>query len=161
MRSVRLFLASRARASEDALDRTLTSLLDLESSFLATLASLKAPPAAREPPLPSLLYVVVAGMAGSIAGARRNILVRVTAPLVAAGVGAELLMPVTAGNVRRAVGAWEERKVPELARVQGVWAAEMRGWAGRVREVGGGVVEAVEEGVGRVREGVEGWVRRG
>ena len=161
IRSARLFLAAHARRAEDTLDRSLTRVLDLESSFLSTLASLRAPPDAREPLLPSLLYVAVAGMAGAIASRQRGILVRGATPLVFAAVGAELLMPVTAGNVRRAIGEWEERKMPGVARVQGVWAGEMRGWARRVEEVGTGVVEGVERSLGRAREGVEGWVRKG
>ena len=99
-------------------------------------------------------------MAGSIVTRNRNILLRASVP-VAVGIGAGwTLLPNTMRNVSDLVWKGEE-KVPILAAnhlrvrgavIQGAHEAKVRGQAVRTW---------AEERVGRGREIIEEWVRRG
>lgn len=110
--------------------------------------------------MPGLIYVLVAGMAGSIVARNRNILLRASAPL-ALGIGAAwVVLPVTMGNVSDL--AWRyEQKFPAVVEAhvktregieRGVRFARVHAELGR---------EKVREKVGDVRGAVEEWVRKG
>ncbi|KAL2161508.1 hypothetical protein VTH06DRAFT_8070 [Thermothelomyces fergusii] len=160
IRRARLFLYGQACVAEDAVNGAMARAFALERSFTATVASLAPPRESGERLMPGLVYVLVAGMAGSIVARNRGVLARAAAPLALGLVAARSVLPVTMGNVGALV--WEyEKRVPALA------DAHLR-----VREgVENGVHMArlhaelaqnkVEEGVRSAREALEEWVRKG
>ncbi|EAQ92752.1 hypothetical protein CHGG_00987 [Chaetomium globosum CBS 148.51] len=100
--------------AEDAVNGAMARAFAAERSFTSTVASLAPPRESGERLMPGLIYVLVAGMAGSIVARNRNVLVRGAAPL-ALGLGAAwTVLPVTMGNVGAL--AWEyEKRVPAVA----------------------------------------------
>lgn len=132
----------------------------LEQSFTATVASLAPPRESGERLMPGLVYVLVAGMAGSIVARNRNVLLRAAAPL-ALGVGAaRVVLPITTGNVSALLWTYEQR-FPAVAEAhvrtrqgieKGISFARVHGEVAKAR---------VAETVGDVREAMEGWVRKG
>lgn len=132
----------------------------LEQSFTSTMASLAPPRESGEKLMPGFIYVLVAGMAGSIVARNRNVLLRGATPL-ALGLGAAwAVLPVTMGNVSALL--WEyEKKFPAVA------DAHVRTREGIEQGVHFARVHAdlaqrkVHEGVRDAREAVEGWVRKG
>ncbi|KAL2123235.1 hypothetical protein VTJ04DRAFT_3690 [Mycothermus thermophilus] len=160
IRRARLFAYSQACVAEDAVNDVMSRAFALEQSFTSTLASLAPPRESGERLMPGLVYVLVAGMAGSIVARRRGIVLRALTPLAFGYGAAWTVVPITMGNV--AALAWEyEKRVPAVAETHI-----------KVRE---GVVHAVEmarlhadlaqqkvhDGVRSVREAVEEWVRQG
>lgn len=160
IRRARLFVYSQACAAEDAVNSTMARAFALEQSFTSTVASLAPPRESGEKLMPGLIYVLVAGMAGSIVARNRNVLLRSATPL-ALGLGAAwVVIPVTMGNVSALV--WEyEKKVPALA------DAHLRTREGIEKGVYMTRVHAelaqrkVYEGVRDAREAMEAWVRKG
>ncbi|KAK4128821.1 hypothetical protein N657DRAFT_608591 [Parathielavia appendiculata] len=160
IRRARLFLYSQACVTEDAVNGAMARAFALEQSFTSTIASLAPPRESGEKLMPGLIYVLVAGMAGSIVARNRNVLLRGAAPL-ALGLGAAwVVLPVTMGNVSGLV--WEyEKRFPAVAdahlrareRVeQGVYMARVHAELAQRK---------VHEGVRDAREALEGWVRKG
>lgn len=146
--------------AEDAVNGAMARAFALERSFTSTIASLAPPRESGEKLMPGLVYVLVAGMAGSIIARNRNVLVRGAAPL-ALGLGAAwAVLPVTMGNVSGLV--WEyEKKVPAVADAHlrtregienGVYMARVHAELAQRK---------VYEGVRDAREALEGWVRKG
>lgn len=133
---------------------------DLEQSFTSTIASLAPPPESNEKVMPGLIYVLVAGMAGSIVARNRNILVRTSLPL-ALGIGAAwTVMPATMNNVSALLWKYEQ-KFPAVA------SAHVRtrdgiehGWA-MAKLHTELAQQKLEESVAEARQKVEGWVRKG
>ncbi|KAL2017503.1 hypothetical protein VTK56DRAFT_2045 [Thermocarpiscus australiensis] len=160
IRRARLFLYAQACTAEDAVNRTMARAFALEQSFTSTVASLAPPRESGERLLPGLIYVLVAGMAGSIVARNRNVVLRGAAPL-ALGLGAAwVVLPVTMGNVSALL--WEyEKRFPAVA------DAHLRAREGVERGVDMARVHAevaqrkVYEGVRDAREAVEAWVRKG
>ncbi|KAK4105463.1 hypothetical protein N658DRAFT_555945 [Parathielavia hyrcaniae] len=160
IRRARLFLYAQACGAEDAVNGAMARVFALERSFTSTVASLAPPRESGERLMPGLIYVLVAGMAGSIVARNRNVLVRGAAPL-ALGLGAALVvLPVTIGNVGGL--AWEyEKRFPAVADAhlrardgvaQGVYMARVHTELAQRK---------VHEGVRDAREALEGWVRKG
>ena len=87
IRRGRLFLYNQACTAEDAINSGMSRAFDLEHSFTSTVASLAPGRETNEKLMPGLIYVLVAGMAGSIVSRNRNILLRTSVPL-ALGIGA-------------------------------------------------------------------------
>jgi organizing structure protein 2 len=156
----RLFVYSQACVAEDAVNGAMARAFALEQSFTSTIASLAPARESGEKLMPGLIYVLVAGMAGSIVARNRNVLLRGATPL-AIGLGAAwMVIPVTMTNVSGLV--WEyEKKVPAIA------DAHLRTREGIEKGVYMTRVHAelaqrkVYEGVKDARETLEGWVRKG
>ena len=109
--------------------------------------------------MPGSLYVVVAGMAGSIVSRNRNIVLRAGVP-AAFGLGAAwLLLPITTRNVGDLVWSWEER-VPAIAmnhmRVRGALEEGVRIAKERAEQTRRWSEEVVKDG----REVLEGWAKK-
>ncbi|KAI1845271.1 hypothetical protein JX265_005426 [Neoarthrinium moseri] len=156
----RLFLYQHATRAEDAVNAGMDRAFDLEQSFTSTVASLAPPRESGEKLMPGLVYVLVAGMAGSIVGRNRNILLRASLPL-ALGVGAGwLAIPVTMGNVAGLLWKYEQR-FPAVA------DAHLRTRDGIARTWEMARVHShlsrqyVDDKVTGARDAVEGWVKKG
>lgn len=109
--------------------------------------------------MPGSLYVLVAGMAGSIVSRNRNIVLRACVP-AAFGIGAAwLLLPTTTRNVGDLVWSWEER-VPAIAtnhmRVRGALEEGIRIAKERAEQARIWSEEAAKDG----REVLEGWAKK-
>ncbi|KAK3300925.1 apolipo protein O-domain-containing protein [Chaetomium fimeti] len=160
IRQARLFVYEQACVAEDAVNGAMARAFAAERSFTSTVASLAPARESGERLMPGAIYVLVAGMAGSIVARNRNVLLRGAAPL-ALGLGAAwVVLPVTMGNVGAL--AWEyEKRVPAVA------DAHLRAREGVEQGVHMARVHAelaqrkVHEGVRDAREVLEGWVRKG
>ncbi|KAK1755338.1 micos subunit MIC26 [Echria macrotheca] len=156
----RLFLYRQACTAEDAVNNAMSRAFSLEQSFTSTIASLAPPRESGERLMPGLVYVLVAGMAGSIVARNRNVLLRASAPL-ALGIGAAwVVLPVTMNNVSGLLWTYEQR-FPAVAEAH---VATREGIEKGVRfvEVHGELAKRkVTEVVHDARETVEGWVRKG
>ncbi|KAK3341443.1 apolipo protein O-domain-containing protein [Lasiosphaeria hispida] len=156
----RLFLYKQAATAEDAVNSTMARAFSLEHSFTSTIASLAPPRESGERLMPGFIYVLVAGMAGSIVARNRGMLLRASAPL-ALGIGAAwVVLPVTMTNVSGLAWKYEQR-FPAVAEAhinaregiaKGVSFAKVHGEVATRR---------VTEAVADARETVEGWVRKG
>ena len=159
IRKVRLFIHAHSVAAEDRINAFMSSVLHTERAFTQTIASLAPPPETHERVMPGALYVLVAGMTGSIISRNRNILLRATTPL-AVGLGAAwIVLPYTMRNVADLVWTYEE-KVPVIAlnhmRIRG---AVEEGW--RQAKIHGEATKRwSDEMVRESREAIEGWVRK-
>ncbi|KAI5861766.1 apolipo protein O-domain-containing protein [Durotheca rogersii] len=156
----RLFLHGYAAAAEDGVNAAADRAFRLERSLTETVASLAPARDSGETLMPGLVYVLVAGMAGSIAARNRGLALRAAAPL-ALGLGAaRLLLPVTTANVADLAWRYEQR-LPALAaaharaddRVRAAWRFLVVHAAASRRYVDDRVADA--------RDLVEGWVRKG
>ncbi|KAL2257724.1 hypothetical protein VTK26DRAFT_9259 [Humicola hyalothermophila] len=160
IRRARLFLYSQACTAEDAVNETMSRVFAMEQSFTSTLASLAPARESGERLMPGAIYVLVAGMAGSIVARNRGVLLRAATPL-ALGLGAAwTVLPVTMGNVGALV--WEyEKRVPAVA------DAHLRAREGVERalylsQAHAQMVESkIQDGVRSAREALEEWVRKG
>ena len=160
IRRARLFAYAQACVAEDAVNGVMTKAFALEQSFTSTIASLAPPRESGEKLMPGTIYVLVAGMAGSIVARNRGFLLRGAAP-IALGLGAAwTVLPVTMGNVSGLV--WEyEKRIPAVA------DAHLRTREGIEKGVLMARVHAdvaqrkVYEGVKQARETLEEWVRKG
>lgn len=156
----RLFLYQHATRAEDAVNSGMDQAFHLEKSFTQTVASLAPPRESGEKLMPGLVYVLVAGMAGSIISRNRNILLRAAVPL-ALGVGAGwLVIPVTMNNVSGLLWQYEQ-KFPAVAEAhiktrenlfKSVDFAKVHTQMGK---------QYVDEKVTSARDAVEGWVAKG
>ncbi|KAK3941540.1 micos subunit MIC26 [Diplogelasinospora grovesii] len=158
--TARLFLYRQACAAEDAVNNGMSRAFALEQSFTSTIASLAPPRESGERLMPGLVYVLVAGMAGSIVTRNRNILLRTSMPL-ALGVGcAWAVIPVTMTNVSNLL--WQyEKKFPAVADAH-VRTREGIEHAYHMAKVHTQIAsEKVTETVRSARETVEGWVKKG
>ncbi|KAL1841286.1 hypothetical protein VTJ49DRAFT_7231 [Mycothermus thermophilus] len=160
IRRARLFAYSQACIAEDAVNDVMSRAFALEQSFTSTLASLAPPRESGERLMPGLVYVLVAGMAGSIVARRRGIMLRGVTPL-AFGLGAAwTVIPITMGNV--AALTWEyEKKVPAVAEAH-LKAREEVENAVRLAKVHAELAQQkVHDGVRSAREKLEEWVKQG
>ncbi|KAK0729191.1 apolipo protein O-domain-containing protein [Apiosordaria backusii] len=160
IRLARLYLYHHACHLEDLINSSLSRAFDLEQSFTSTISNLAPDRSSGEKLMPGVIYVLVAGMAGSIIARNRNVLLRTATPL-ALGIGAAwTVLPVTMTNVSELLWYYE-KKVPAVAEAhlqvregveKGVYMAKVHSELAQRK---------IEEGVREVREAVEGWVRKG
>ncbi|KAK8114457.1 MICOS subunit MIC26 [Apiospora kogelbergensis] len=156
----RLFLYQQATTAEDAVNAAMDRAFHLEKSFTSTVASLAPPRESGERLMPGLVYVLVAGMAGSIVTRNRNVAFRAALPL-ALGVGAGwLVIPVTMTNVSGLLWTYEQR-FPVVAQahlqaresIQRTWhAAKIHSDLSK---------RYVDDKVMTARDTVEDWVKKG
>ncbi|KAK6068202.1 MICOS subunit MIC26 [Seiridium cupressi] len=156
----RLFLYQHATRAEDAVNSGMDQAFHLEKSFTQTVASLAPPRESGEKLMPGLVYVLVAGMAGTIISRNRNILLRASVPL-ALGIGAGwLVIPVTMNNVSGLLWKYEQ-KFPAVAEAhiktrenifKSLDMAKVHSDIGR---------QYVGDKVTSARDAVEGWVKKG
>ena len=156
----RVWLYKYATKAEDAVNKAADDAFHLERSLTDTIASLAPPRSSGEKLMPGLVYVLVAGMAGSIITRRSNILLRATVPL-AVGVGAGwTVIPVTMGNVSNLIWTYE-KKFPAVAnahlqtrdRLVHAWQTAKAHTAG--------TKAVMEDKVGSARNSIEDWVKQG
>jgi organizing structure protein 2 len=156
----RLFLYRHATTAEDAVNSAMDRAFHLEKSFTETVASLAPPRESGEKLMPGLVYVLVAGMAGSIISRNRNILLRASVPL-ALGVGAGwLVIPVTMTNVSGLMWKYEQ-KFPVVAEAH-IKTRETiaKGWdTTRLHTMRSR--QFLDEKAASARDTVESWVQKG
>lgn len=155
-----MFLHAHVAAAEDKVNRLMKNVLDLESSFTSTVASLAPSKESGEKLMPGAVYVLVGAMAGSIVSRNRNIVLRATIPL-AVGVGAGwVVLPVTMRNVSDLLWQYEKR-FPVIAdgHIRAREGIEKAWYMARVHTQL--AADTVDEKIGASREAVEGWVRKG
>ncbi|KAI1266813.1 apolipo protein O-domain-containing protein [Xylariaceae sp. FL1019] len=158
--NARLFLYKHVVTAEDSINAAVDRAFNLERSFTSTIASLAPSRESGEQLMPGLVYVLVAGMAGSIISRNRNILLRASLPL-ALGIGAGwMVIPVTMTNVSDLLWTYEKR-FPAIADAhvstrEGIQKAihmtKLHADLGKVY---------VEDKVGEARDIVEDWVKKG
>ena len=156
----RLFLHDYALRAEDSLNRGISYLFSTERSIADTISSLAPAKETNERVLPGAIYVLVAGMAGTIISRNRNILIRFVTPIAGGAVAAHYVLPHTTRNVEDLIWKYEER-VPvirdnHLRISQGV--RDLMQVTRQKSEVG---LKVAEEKVAGVRESVEDWVKKG
>lgn len=160
IRHVRLFAYKHSSRAEDSLNALFESALAHERSFTQTIVALRPPPESHERLIPGSLYVLVAGMAGSIVARNRNIILRASIPAALGLSAAWLVLPTTTANVADLVWSWEER-VPAIAlnhlRARKAVEEGVRIALDKAEQTRRWSEEAVKEG----REALEGWVRQG
>jgi organizing structure protein 2 len=146
--------------AEDAVNGAMARAFALEESFTSTVASLAPPRESGEKLMPGLIYVLVAGMAGSIVARNRNVLLRGATPL-ALGLGAAwTVIPVTMGNVSGL--AWEyEKRFPAVADAHLRTRDEIERGVYMARVHADLAQRKVHESVREAREALEAWVRKG
>lgn len=156
----RLFLYQHATQAEDAVNSGMDKAFHLEKSFTQTVASLAPPRESREQLMPGVVYVLVAGMAGSIISRNRNILLRATVPL-ALGVGAGwLVIPVTMNNVSNLLWTYEQ-KFPAVAQAHIQTRENLFKSLNFAKAHTQSGKQYVDEKVTTARDAVEGWVAKG
>lgn len=160
IRQGRLFLYQQSCTAEDAVNAGMARLFRLEHGFTSTLSSLAPARESGERLMPGLVYVLVAGMAGSIVARNRGVLLRGATPLALALGAAWSVLPVTMGNVSALAWRYEQR-VPAVAEAhvkvresveKGVSFARVHANLGERK---------LTEAIGAAREKVEGWVAKG
>ncbi|KAJ2895747.1 hypothetical protein MKZ38_006187 [Zalerion maritima] len=156
----RLWLHSKATATEDGVNNMLTRAFTLERSFTETVASLAPPRESGERLMPGAIYVLVAAMAGSVMTKNRGIILRASTPVVLGVFAAKAFVPVTTKNVGDLVWEWE-KKIPPVADAhtsvtngidKAVHFSKVHANLGR---------NWVEDNVSTAREIVEGWIKKG
>ena len=135
-------------------------LFRLEHNFTSTLASLAPPRESGERLMPGSVYVVVAGMAGSIVARNRGVLLRGATPLAFALGAAWSVLPVTMGNVSALAWKYEQR-VPAVAEAHLQAREGIEKGVSFVRVHANLGERKLTEAIGTARETVEGWVRKG
>jgi len=156
----RLVLYRQASTAEDAVNSAMARAFSLEHSFTSTVASLAPPRESGEHLMPGLVYVLVAGMAGSIVARNRGILLRTSSPL-ALGIGAAwAVLPVTMNNVSALLWTYEKR-FPAVAEAHVSAREGVEKGVSFVRVHSNLATRKVTEAVGEAREKVEGWVSKG
>ncbi|KAK8049762.1 mitochondrial protein [Apiospora phragmitis] len=156
----RLFLYKQATTAEDAVNAAMDRAFHLEKSFTSTVASLAPPRESGERLMPGLVYVLVAGMAGSIVTRNRNVVFRAALPL-ALGVGAGwLVLPVTMTNVSGLLWTYEQRfPVVAQAHLQARESIQRTWHAAKVHSDLS--KRYVDDKVMTARDTVEDWVKKG
>jgi MICOS complex subunit MIC26 len=89
-------------------------VLNKETSFTSTIASLAPAPETGEQLLPGVIYVLVATMTGSIVTRNRGLFLRASFPLAIGITAGWMLIPITMRNI--ADLSWEyEKRVPFIS----------------------------------------------
>ncbi|KAK1830055.1 micos subunit MIC26 [Podospora conica] len=160
IRQGRLFLYHQSCTAEDAVNAGMARLFRLEHSFTSTLSSLAPARESGERLMPGLVYVLVAGMAGSIVARNRGVLLRGTTPLAFALGAAWSVLPVTMGNVSALAWRYEQR-VPAVAEAHVQVREGVEKGVSFVRVHANLGERKLTEAIGSVRETLEGWVAKG
>ncbi|ERF72481.1 hypothetical protein EPUS_07690 [Endocarpon pusillum Z07020] len=160
VRRARIFLYDQSFAAEDSINKFMSYILNKETSFTNTIASLAPAPETGEQLLPGAIYVLVATMTGSIIARNRGLFLRTTFPLAVGITAGWILIPFTMRNI--ADLSWEyEKKVPLISNTH----AEIRGFtkeAWRQTRVHARLVgDWADEKAAAGREKMESWVRDG
>ncbi|GHJ89446.1 hypothetical protein NliqN6_5848 [Naganishia liquefaciens] len=112
-----------------------------------------------EPLTPGILYIGVAGLAGSVLARNRNILVRLLLPPTLLVAASPYFLPQTSANIRAYLSRVEDAHFPEFAATHRAVNAQVHDTfssalsrvehvSGDVGQLGGKVVSAVEEHTG-------------
>lgn len=109
----RLFLNQQLSDASNATDAYGHKYREGERNASQVLASLKSE---KEDLLPRSIYVLVAGLSGSIFARKRNFLVRAVAPWVFGGVAFNYFLPETFDNTRKLLWRYEQEQLPTLAK---------------------------------------------
>jgi MICOS complex subunit MIC26 len=160
VRKARLFLYDQTLAAENVINHFMSYVLDKETSFTNTIASLAPARETGEQLLPGAIYVLVATMTGSIITRNRGLFLRTTFPLAVGIAAGWVLIPVTMRNI--ADLSWEyEKKVPLISNTH----AEVSGFtkeAWRQTKVHAKLVaDWADEKAAAGRDKAESWVRDG
>ncbi|KAJ4984500.1 hypothetical protein SVAN01_09975 [Stagonosporopsis vannaccii] len=158
--AARMALYRQAVRGEQAVDSALTSTLRLEHSFTSTVRSLAPPKESGEKLFPGALYVLVASMAGSIVTRNRNVVLRAAVPAAVGLTAAYAVLPITMNNVGTLVWSYEE-KYPVIADAHLRTKARITHFIETGKAHAGMTVGMVQEKVHDVRDGMEGWVKKG
>lgn len=126
-----------------------------ERSAVEKVANLKAE---QEDLLPESIYVLIAGLSGSIAARRCNILVRGISPLLFGGVAFAYFLPRTWNNVRQQTWRLEEEQLPTLAEKHASTQASLEDLSKQSGEVYQSSKNRVSEAVQLVRERIRQWI---
>jgi MICOS complex subunit MIC26 len=158
VRRARLFLYDQSLAAEDGVNKFMSYILQKETSFTNTIASLAPARETGEQLLPGAIYVLVATMTGSIITRNRGLFLRAVFPLAVGITAGWMLIPVTMRNI--ADLSWEyEKKVPLISNIH----VEISGFtkeAWRQTKVHTKLVSSwADEKASAVREKVESWVQ--
>lgn len=158
VRKARLFLYDQSLAAEDGINNLMSYVLQKETSFTNTIASLAPGRETGEQLLPGAIYVLVATMTGSIISRNRGLFLRATFPLALGITAGWMLIPVTMRNI--ADLSWEyEKRVPLISDTH----AEISGFtkeAWRQTKVHAKLVSDWADGKAAAgRETVESWVK--
>lgn len=156
----RMALYRQAVRSEQAVDGALTETLRLEHSFTSTIRSLAPPKESGERIFPGALYVLVASMAGSIVTRNRNLLLRASVPAAVGITAAYAVLPITTNNVGNLIWSYEE-KYPVIADTHLRTKARINHFIETGKAHAGMTVGMVQDKVHDVRDGMEGWVKKG
>lgn len=160
VKEARMFTHAHVDLAERKFNDSAKRFFDIENNVTSTIADLAPDPRTGEKVLPGALYVVVAGMAGSIMTRNRNILLRATVPVALAVGASKYLLPHTTRNVSELVWSWE-KKFPVVA--DGHLRARQFVETGVEHSKMGVIMarEKVDESVRKSRETLEGWVKQG
>ncbi|KAI5955576.1 hypothetical protein KGF57_003709 [Candida theae] len=82
----------------------------------------------KEPVLPNAIYILTAGLTGSILARNRNLALRFVTPLVFGGVATSAFMPRTFDNLVREYDEFEVAHVPELYNQRQELIRTLRQW---------------------------------
>ena len=155
----RQLLQVYASTAEDRANGLLSRALESERTFTGTIASLAPPPQSNEHLLPGTMYVLVAGMGGSILSRNRGLFLRTATPLTVGLGAAYVVLPITMRNVGDLVWSWEVNRAPGWAaghmRIRG---AVEQGWKEAQDRLEGSKRWGIQK-VQASREAVEGWVK--
>lgn len=138
----------------------MNKVLQLESDFTSTIASLAPPRGSNEKVLPGSVYILVAAMAGSIITRNRNILLRATVPLATGITTAHYVLPITTRNVGDLIWKYEER-YPVIRDNHLLIKERVSHFieTGKAHSKMG--LAMAEDKVQEARDSVEGWVKKG
>jgi MICOS complex subunit MIC26 len=104
--------------------------------------------------------VLVAAMGASVLTRNRNVLLRMTAPLVVGIGAANYLLPVTSRNVGQLVWRWEQ-KVPAVAEAHAKTQERVSRFVTTGIEHSKMSADLLSRKIGETREGIQDWVRKG
>lgn len=113
-----------------------------------------------EPVLPSVIYILIAGLGGSIISRRQNIMVRALVPTLF-GVGTwAALMPQTFENAILYLTTDQSRNIPKIANVQKEIDKQVEEVRQQTSEFLDKVEAETETWVSKTRKTVENWIGR-
>ena len=160
VRQARIFTHAHVALAENKFNEGAKAFFDIENNITSTIADLAPDPRTGEKVLPGAIYVVVAGMAGSIITRNRNILLRASVPVALAVGASNYLLPHTSANIGALVWRWEQR-FPVVA--DGHLRAR-RAVTKSVEDAQRATFDArrqLDDGVRRTRQTLEDWVKKG
>lgn len=160
VKRARLLLHDQSLAAENGVNQFMSYILQKETSFTNTIASLAPGRETGEQLLPGAIYVLVATMTGSIISRNRGLFLRAVFPLAVGITAGWMLIPVTMRNI--ADLSWEcEKRAPFISNTH----AEISGFtkeAWRQTKVHAKLVnDWADAKAAAGREKIETWVQDG